>query len=174
MSPPLSSAVCLCPTLLPNHVRSNPAHLRCPHSPTNYSNPENGCNMFVRNIGIPVLQYAHITAHQPCELKRIVEKTSCSLKPSTPSVGHRRWVGTGGLSPALTGRDVKLTTHLHLAFRFRMNGVDMNNSVCVCLCVCVCVCVYKLASQIVWSVPEAATTVFYVLLMMGAMDARIM
>jgi len=58
LSPPLSSAVCLCATLLPNHVRSNPTHLRCPHSPINYSNPENGCNMFVRNIGIPVLEYA--------------------------------------------------------------------------------------------------------------------
>ena len=32
-------------------------------------------------------------------------------------------------------------------------------------------CLRKLATQIVWSVPEAATTV-YVLLMMGAMDAR--
>lgn len=122
MSSPLSSTVCLCPKLLPNHVRSNPAHVGCPHSPINYSNPENGGNMFVRNIGIPVLEYAASRHTNPVSWNVIVG-TPCSLKPSRPAVGHRRSVGTVDLSPGLTGRDVKLTTHFHLALRFRMNGV---------------------------------------------------
>ena len=104
----------------------------------------------------------YITAHQPLSWNVIVEKTSCSLKPSTPAVGHRRWVGIGGLSPALTGRDVNFTTHLHLALRFSMNGSmplsphtpswrwNEKLSMRVYVCVCVCVFVWLVGVLSVW------------------------